>query len=151
MQADTLSKTHHSSLRIYYEDTDLTGAVYHANYLRYFERARSDFLREAGLSHRDLLNTNTPLCFAVRSLEIEYDRPLYIEDVIEIYTSIIQSGGAYIDFRQKIMRDQHRIAQLTIRVVGINKKGRIQRFSKQFRNRIEEQLETFKDNKNHMP
>ena len=66
---------HHLPVRVYYEDTDFTGIVYYANYLKFFERGRTDALRTAGLSHAELLKADPPVGFAVRKVTVEYHAP----------------------------------------------------------------------------
>jgi acyl-CoA thioester hydrolase len=73
-------------VRVYYEDTDLTGVVYHANYLRYFERARSDFLRLAGINHASLLARDDPAAFAVTKIAIAFHQAARIDDALEVRT-----------------------------------------------------------------
>src|SRR5215475_10199806 len=88
MSSDTPSagrfegRTHILPVRIYYEDTDFTGIVYHANYLRYFERGRSDFLRLAGVHHNALLDAADPLGFAVNRINLEFLKPARIDDAL---------------------------------------------------------------------
>ena len=77
-------REHILPVRIYYEDTDFTGVVYHANYLRYFERGRSDALRAAGVSHADLLEEERPTAFTVVRMEIDFRRPARIDDAREL-------------------------------------------------------------------
>src|SRR3954451_12506655 len=81
-----VGREHQLPVRIYYEDTDFSGVVYHANYLRYFERGRSDFLRLAGISHTDLGALPEPLVFAVARIDIRYYRPARIDDLIRVVT-----------------------------------------------------------------
>ncbi|MEG1030068.1 MAG: YbgC/FadM family acyl-CoA thioesterase, partial [Brevundimonas sp.] len=73
-------------VRVYYEDTDFTGLVYHANYVRYFERGRSDFLRVAGVGHVELLEQDEPLAFVVSDLVIKYLKPARIDDALVVRT-----------------------------------------------------------------
>src|SRR3954466_1901372 len=79
-------KTHLLPVRVYYEDTDFTGVVYHANYLRYFERGRSDFLRLAGVSHTDLAQGRDPTAFAVTQMAIAFKRAARVDDALVVRT-----------------------------------------------------------------
>ena len=79
-------RDHLLPVRVYYEDTDFTGLVYHANYVRYFERGRSDFLRAIGVGHADLLEEAEPLAFVVSELNIRYLKPARIDDALVVRT-----------------------------------------------------------------
>ena len=91
--------THRYALRIYYEDTDAGGVVYHANYLRYAERARTEALRQAGIPHAELV-TNHNVMFVVHRAEIDYMRPARLDDLLEIETRTTNVGGATVVLRQ---------------------------------------------------
>lgn len=92
---------HRYAIRIYYEDTDAGGVVYHANYLRYAERARTEALRDAGVPHAELV-INHNLMFVVHRAEIVYTRPARLDDLLEIETRTTDVGGATIGLRQTI-------------------------------------------------
>ncbi|MBS0640400.1 MAG: tol-pal system-associated acyl-CoA thioesterase [Acetobacteraceae bacterium] len=96
---DNPRSTHRYALRIYYEDTDAGGVVYHANYLRYAERARTEALREAGIPHAELV-TNHNLMFVVHRAEIDYMRPARLDDLLEIETRTKDVGGATVAIQQ---------------------------------------------------
>jgi tol-pal system-associated acyl-CoA thioesterase len=85
-------REHVLPVRIYYEDTDFTGVVYHANYLRYFERGRSDALRAAGVSHTDLLGDERPSAFTVVRMEIDFRRPARVDDALQVRTLYERPG-----------------------------------------------------------
>lgn len=87
-------------IRIYYGDTDLSGVVYHANYLNYMERARSEFFRAVGISKLAGLDDAEPTAWALRKAELEYLRPARFDDLIEIHTSIGAMSGARVDVIQ---------------------------------------------------
>ena len=97
-------QTHRLPVRVYYEDTDFSGIVYHANYLRFAERGRSDFLRLAGVHHADLFAGDDPLAFAVHRMEIEFLRPARIDERLEVRTRYVRAGGARIEATQAIVR-----------------------------------------------
>src|SRR5262245_19133910 len=80
-------RVHFLPARVYYEDTDFTGVVYHANYLRYFERGRSDFLRAAGIHHTELLNAAEPMGFAVNKISLEFLKAARIDDALVVETA----------------------------------------------------------------
>jgi acyl-CoA thioester hydrolase len=94
---------HRYSLRVYYEDTDAGGVVYHANYLRYAERARTEALREAGIAHADLVD-RFGLMFMVHRAEIDYVRPAILDDTLVVETETMDVGGASVLLRQTVCR-----------------------------------------------
>lgn len=120
-------KTHILPVRIYYEDTDMSGIVYHANYLRYFERGRSDFLRLAGVGHTELQARDKPLAFAITKAEIEYKKAARIDDSLLVCTDYEKIEGIKIFINQRIMRGDILIATAKITVVFIDFKGNPQR------------------------
>src|SRR5690349_24594996 len=97
-------RLHHLPVRIYYEDTDFSGLVYHANYLRFFERGRSDFLRLAGIHHNQLLSGAEPLAFAVNKIAVEFHKPARIDDALLVNTAFEAIKGPRIFIAQKLMR-----------------------------------------------
>ncbi len=104
-------------LRIYYEDTDVGGIVYHANYLKYFERARTEWLRSIGV---DLVSlSKQDVSFAIRSAEIEYLRPCFLNDAMQIHTSLERCGGASLTFYQILKRDNEIVAVARILVACV--------------------------------
>jgi acyl-CoA thioester hydrolase len=105
-------------LRVYYEDTDFSGRVYHASYLRFLERGRTEWLRTLGFEHRPLSGV-AGLIFAVRKLRIEYLVPALMDDVLRIETDLSGTRGAVIDFNQNILRGGDEIAQAAVRVVSL--------------------------------
>jgi acyl-CoA thioester hydrolase len=92
---------HHYPVRVYYEDTDAGGIVYHANYLRFAERARTEMLRCVGFAHNDLIGEHRVM-LAVRSLEIDYVQPARLDDALAIVTKILAVGGASIKLSQLV-------------------------------------------------
>ena len=87
-------------LRVYYEDTDFSGRVYHASYLKFLERGRTEWLRARGLEHRELSNSANVI-FAVRGLEIEYLAPASMDDLLTVVTTLAGARGAVVEFNQK--------------------------------------------------
>ncbi len=110
-------------LRVYYEDTDFTGVVYHANYLKFFERGRSDFLRFVGMSHEQLAKAESPLPFAVARMEIDFKRPAKIDDALCVHTRFMGAKGARLIFDQKIYRDNTLLCVAKVTIVQINMDG----------------------------
>ncbi|HEX7776718.1 MAG TPA: YbgC/FadM family acyl-CoA thioesterase [Parvibaculum sp.] len=97
-------KVHVLPVRVYYEDTDFSGIVYHANYLRFAERGRSDFLRLTGVNHTELFQGDDPLAFAIHRMEIDFVRPSRIDDRLEVHTRYSKAGGARLEAVQTIYR-----------------------------------------------
>ena len=91
---------HNILLRVYFEDTDAQGVVYYANYLRYFERARTEYLREVGYGQRSLMEKGG--IFVVRKLEMKFKKPAILDNEIMIETKLLRLGHVSFDFLQKI-------------------------------------------------
>ena len=120
-------KSHLLPVRVYYEDTDFTGVVYHANYLRYFERGRSEFLRLAGVSHTQLRAQDNPMAFVVARMEIDFKKPARIDDALIVRTSYERMERARLHVRQTIERAGELIAQAAETIVCIGLDGRPRR------------------------
>lgn len=120
-------KTHLLPVRIYYEDTDMSGVVYHANYLRYFERGRSDFLRMAGVNHTELQAREKPMAFAVIGMNLEFKRAAKIDDALVVHTNYDSIKGVKLHITQKIMRGETLIAAASVTAVCIDFNGNPQR------------------------
>jgi acyl-CoA thioester hydrolase len=95
-------KAHILPLRVYYEDTDLSGLVYHANYLRYMERGRTEFFRLAGVAKMADLESAEPTAWAIRNVEIAFHRPARVDDTLEVRTVLTAISGARLVARQRI-------------------------------------------------
>lgn len=109
----------HISVRVYYEDTDAAGVVYYANYLRFIERARTDFLRQLGFDQSKLV-TSQGIAFAVRSLEADYIKPARLDDELCVSASIESVGAAQIRFVQSVMRGEEVLFTAKVRVACID-------------------------------
>jgi acyl-CoA thioester hydrolase len=105
-------------VRVYYEDTDFSGRVYHASYLRFLERGRTELLRRLGFEHREL-ETSSGVVFAVRSLQIDYFAPALMDDLLRVETEVSGLRGASIQFLQRILRDDQRLVAATVLVAAI--------------------------------
>lgn len=97
-------KTHVLPISIYYEDTDLSGVVYHANYLRFMERGRTEFFRLSGISKMTGLEDDEPTAWAIRSANIEYHRPARLDDAVTVRTVLVGLSGARLNAIQRVMR-----------------------------------------------
>ena len=115
---------HVLTVRVYYEDTDFTGIVYHANYLRYMERGRTNHLRLLGADHRALFEETakeTPgFAFVVRSMTIDFLKPARMDDVLEVVTEPEEVKGASITLRQRVMRGDELIVEAHVRVAFVS-------------------------------
>lgn len=108
-------------VRIYYEDTDAAGVVYFANYLKFMERARTEWLRQFGCEHTDLANKEQ-IAFTVRSLTAEYLKPARLNESLEVKTIVKKIGKARLDLIQYIVRNQDLLvtSETTIACININ-------------------------------
>ena len=106
------------NVRVYYEDTDFSGRVYHASYLRFLERGRTEWLRCLGLGHRELA-ARDEVMFAVRTLQIEYLAPALMDDWLDVETRVSRIRGASLEFRQRIIRDGRELVTATVLVAAI--------------------------------
>ena len=120
-------REHVLPVRVYYEDTDFTGVVYHANYARYFERGRSDFLRIAGVSHAALLEREDPAAFTVTRLAMDFRRAARIDDALLVRTTYDSVKGPRLFIRQRIFRDHDLIATAEVEAACIGLDGRARR------------------------
>lgn len=117
-----MAEPHRFSVRVYYEDTDFSGIVYHAAYLHYFERARTEFLRTVGVHHSELMREG--IAFAVRSMQIEFDAAAQIDDLLEVETVVEEMTAARLRLDQRILRAGKVITRAKVLVVAINEGGR---------------------------
>ncbi len=113
-----MSKQNNFSYRIYYEDTDSGGVVYYANYLKFFERARSDFLRSLGVSQSDLIAEKN-LIFVVRKCTIEYISPAKLDDEIDVNVEVKEVRNASILIEQKITKSAKILSHLNVEIVCV--------------------------------
>lgn len=117
-------------VRVYHEDTDFTGLVYHANYLKFCERARSDFVRLAGLSQTDMFGgqgDKEPAAFVVRHMDVDYLKPARMNDVLEVVTSVDELSGAYMTLLQEVTREGKVLCRVRVKIVLVGKSGKVQR------------------------
>lgn len=120
---------HRYSLRIYYEDTDASGVVYHANYLRFMERARSDMLRCAGIEQRQGLEAQGSMrgYYVVGTLQIDYRRPAYLDDVVTVLSTVEEVGAATCVIRQKILKNDMMLTDARVTAAYVGEGGRPRR------------------------
>jgi len=131
---------HVLAVRVYYEDTDFSGIVYHANYLKFCERGRSDYLRLIGIHHGDLYSAQAPeerLGFAVARMDTRFHAPAAIDDVLEVRTRFAALKGARFEFAQAIVRDGTPIFSADLTVALLDGRGQPQRIAGPLRARLE--------------
>jgi acyl-CoA thioester hydrolase len=121
---------HRLTIRVYYEDTDAAGMVYHASHLRFAERARTEMLRCMRLAHGDL-RARLGLTFVVRRCVIDFLAPAHLDDVLSVRTRALRHGGASLDLEQRILRDRRLLARLEVRLVLISPTMRVARLPRE--------------------
>jgi len=125
---------HRQTARVYYADTDFSGVVYHARYLEFFERGRSDFLRLAGVHHTELADGKhgEKLVWVVRRMEIDFKGSAKIDDILTIDTVTENVSGARIFMAQKISRGEQVLVEAKIEAAIVSENGRPRRFPKEW-------------------
>ncbi len=114
---------HRYQLRVFYEDTDAAGIVYYANYLKFIERARTEMMREAGISHTQLM-TQRGVAFIVRRCNADFRAPARLDDLLEVRTRITELGGASIEAEQVVWHGQNSLVTAEIKLGCIDRGGR---------------------------
>jgi len=124
---------HRLAVRVYYEDTDFSGAVYHANYLKFCERARSDCLRLAGIHHHELhrQDTEARLGFVVRRMTCDFLRPARIDDLLVVETRFLEMAGARLELEQSVKRGEAILFHAIVTVVLVDSSGKPRRLPKE--------------------
>jgi acyl-CoA thioester hydrolase len=119
-------RRHILPVRVYFEDTDFSGFVYHTSYLRWCERGRSDFLRLLGVNHSELISAEGggPAAFVVRHLAADYLRPARIDEVLEVATECADAGGAHLTLAQEVRRGGAALCRVTVKAVLISLAGK---------------------------
>lgn len=127
--------SHTKRIRVYYEDTDMAGIVYYANYLRYIERARSDWVRDVGIDQ--LAMKQAGVVFAVRRVEADYIQPARFDDILEVRTTLDSLSGVRMTMVQQVWRDETLLFTANVLIVCIGAEGRPVRLPAELR-RLEE-------------
>lgn len=112
-------QAHRIAIRVYYEDTDFSGVVYHASYLRFMERGRTELIRDLGIDQRDLFDGGAALAFAVRAMQIEFLRPAVMDDVLTVETTPVDMKGASMTVRQRVLRGEDDLVTADVKVVCV--------------------------------
>jgi len=123
---DRVSSKHIFPLRVYYEDTDAGGIVYYANYLRFAERARTEYLRLVGADHQKL-KTENDITFTVRQCSVDYVSPAFLDDALEVHSQFLEVRGASLRTEQVVKRKAEDLARLVVRLACIGGDGRPKR------------------------
>lgn len=110
-------------VRVYYEDTDATGLVYYASYMKFIERARTEMMRHVGLSHSSL-KAETDAAFIVRHCRLDYRIPAHIDDLLEVHTRIVRLSGASIGAEQIVKRDGDELVRVDLKIACVDSSGR---------------------------
>ncbi len=134
--------THVLPVRVYYEDTDFSGVVYHAKYLHFMERGRSEFLRAAGVRHQGMLKTEEPLVWVVRRIEIEYLKPARVDDELTVRTSPREFTGARMHITQGVWRGREHLVKAEVEVCVITLDGKPRRVPEDLRKKLETYLKS---------
>lgn len=125
-------------IRVYYEDTDFSGVVYHAAYLKFFERGRTEALRACGVSHTELLARDEPLAFAVRKMMTEWRLPAKVDDQLEVRTRFVAVKGARMMLSQEIWRGDDLLATAEVEAACMAVGGRPRRLPKEIIAQLQE-------------
>lgn len=123
---------HEFPIRVYYEDTDMAGIVYHANYLKFIERARSDWVRSKGVDQTQLKD-DEGLVFVVRKIDADYFKPAKFDEELTVETRAVQVTGARLVMEQIVKRDNELLFQAMVTVVCANEAGQAARLPQNLR------------------
>lgn len=132
--------THILPVRVYYEDTDTSGIVYHANYLRYFERGRSDLLRLSGVHHLLMLSGETRTAWTIRRITVDYLKPARVDDLLFVHTRYTEMSGARLNGLQEVVKDGAALARARIEAAIITLDGKPRRIPPDIRAKLEPYL-----------
>ncbi len=131
-----MNSAHRYRLRIYYEDTDAGGVVYHANFLKYAERARTEWLRTAGLDHK-VLRDRFGLLIVVHKITAQFQRPAMLDDELTVHSQLEHARGARMVLKQVVARGEMPIAELSITLATIDLAGRPLRLPRELARALE--------------
>jgi acyl-CoA thioester hydrolase len=130
-------KAHILPVRVYYEDTDVSGIVYHANYLRYMERGRSEFLRLAGIHHMVMMANAEPIAWTIRRMEIDYAKAARLDDDLEVHTRYRTMSGARLTGEQWVKRDGVDLVTAKVEAAIITMTGKPRRIPEDVRVKLQ--------------
>src|ERR1700704_2381528 len=124
-------------IRVYYEDTDFSGVVYHASYLRFMERGRSEFLRAAGVPHQAMLAGDTPLVWAVRRMTVDFARPARVDEALQVRTKARELAGARMQLEQSVVKGSDFLVTADVEVCVITLDGKPRRVPDEIRLKLQ--------------
>ncbi|MEK4034866.1 tol-pal system-associated acyl-CoA thioesterase [Methylocystis sp. IM3] len=129
---------HTLPIRVYWEDTDASGLVYHTSYIRFMERGRTELLRSIGLDQRPLLEgaAGAPIFFVVRAMEIDFRKPALMDDLLSVQTAPLELGAASLILDQRVLRGDETLVTATVKVVCVEE-GRAKRLPADVRAKFE--------------
>lgn len=139
--SDANAQKHVFPLRVYYEDTDAGGIVYYANYLRFAERARTEYLRSVGADHKSLMEQDG-VYFTVRQCSVDYLKPAFLDDALEVHSCFFDVRGASLQAEQVVRREEYELARLNIWLACIGGNGRPIRMPKKLRDAFSADIAT---------
>lgn len=130
--------THVITARVYWEDTDASGLVYHTSYVRFMERGRTELLRGLGLQQSQLLEgaAGAPIYFVVRAMELDFRKPAVLDDLLSVETRPLELGGASLTLDQRVTRGGETLVSATVKVVCVEA-GRARRMPQDVRDKFE--------------
>ncbi len=137
---DARGRHHVLPIRVYFEDTDFSGLVYHASYIRWCERGRSDFLRLLGNDHRALIDGSTgrePAAFVVRRMGLEFLKPARIDEILEVTTRVKETTAATLTLDQRVARGGVEVFTAEVMVVLVSQSGKPLRLSVALRDALQ--------------
>lgn len=133
-------KTHFFQIRVFYEDTDFTGIVYHANYLKFAERGRTNFLRLLGISHSELINSNEPKHFVVYKMNSKFLGTSTIDDILEVKSIFIGIKGVRLKIDQDIYKGEKKVFSTNVEFALLDKNAKPMKFPDDMKLKIKKYL-----------
>ena len=134
-------KTHFFQIRVFYEDTDFSGIVYHANYLKFAERGRTNFLRLLGVNHSELINSDEPKYFVVYKMNSKFIGTSTIDDILEVRSNFIGIEGIRLKIDQDIYKEEKKVFSANIEFVLLDKSTKPIKFPNDMKLKIKNYLE----------
>ena len=140
LSGEIIEKTHIFAVRVYYEDTDFSGIVYHANYLKFAERGRTNFLRLLGINHSELINSLDPKYFVVYKMNSQFLGTSTIDDMLEVRSIFRGIDGVRLKIDQDIFKDEKKVFSANIEFALLDMNAKPKRFPEDIKSKIEEYL-----------
>ena len=134
-------KTHFFQIRVFYEDTDFTGIVYHANYLKFAERGRTNFLRLLGVNHSELINSDEPKYFVVYKMNSKFMGTSTIDDLLEVRSAFTGIEGVRLKIDQNIYKEEKKVFSANIEFALLDKNAKPIKFPNDMKLKIKNYLD----------